>query len=599
MKKVLPILLIALILVFALTACVKNNKTEDEVLPATTISVGTAEDLADIKNYLGAKYVNYTFTLTDNIDIASYEQWTPIGTQDKPFCATFDGNGKTISNLTYIGMKDDGMPSVTEKTPFVGLFGYVKAAKISNVTLTGVNMRLYSYGEYFHVAPLAAYSVGASEFKDINVRGRISLSNIYVYNTTYGLDGKVQDDRVVACDTTQYVGGLVAYSTGAGVFDNIDAALDISNNNYRAVYEKKTEEVSGETVVTEGYQVHSYSGASFLPRQTLAGILAGYIKSGASLDNITVSGSMEISAKSVYAASAAAILVGSEAKNITANNTVLVLRGSDKVGGAGSIALLDSSTASDMTVSNVTLTAQPVGGSIKSVSIGAFVSYCYDLAVLNDNTATDFKVNTSEKDKLQLGGVVGVVRDATVYGNTVSGTYNVTTGSLRVEAENYNNTSAVVYAAYGNATVRDNSADIDITLKNTVVYTEKMTRVYVVVDNTLYVNEDGKSVGRFSKPDNTKDYVEVFVKHENEGEITAVYNDSEGRELGQVTFAVNESAYPADGEAWQRFFGAYYAESEGLLAADGTVLNLNGKSFAGFKLVTGTPELNNNTTVTE
>lgn len=59
--------------------------------------------------------------LMDNIDMKD-EEWTPIGTADKPFSGNFDGNGHTISGLNYSG-------------EYAGLFGYMNNGTISNIKL--------------------------------------------------------------------------------------------------------------------------------------------------------------------------------------------------------------------------------------------------------------------------------------------------------------------------------------------------------------------------------------------------------------------------------------------------------------------------------
>lgn len=596
MKKLILVFALVLVCIFAFTAC--NDKIEEEPkpYPATTITISTADDLANIKNYLGSMYVNYTFSLENDLDISVFTQWDPIGTLENPFMATFLGNGKTISNLTYIGMDNEGKPTVAAPKNNIALFGFTQNAKITNLQLTDINLNLYTYGDYFHTAGLVAYNIGKSEFSDITIDGRIDLSNIYFYNTTYGMDGKVQDGRVITCNTTQYTGGLIAYSSGNTSISNINVSLDINNKHYKAVYEVEEKEVDGEMVIiNEGYSVNSYSNQpSSLPRQTIAGLLAGSIKNGATIDAITVSGDMEIYSKSVYGAPAVAILIGSEASNITSNNCNLTLKGSEKVGGAGAISQLDSSKASIIKVNSLNIHAEPIGGSVKNISVGGIVSYCYDRAILLDSEIVDFIANTTVKDKLQLGGIAGVVRDATVTNNKTNGVFLID-HSNKIEEESYLGAGSVVYAAYGNAVVKDNQAAISITLRDGATRTEKLHVIYRVSNNTPYVNEDGKSVSRFAALNNLQDYVEVTVNKDKVNEITTIYHDSEGRELGTVIFNIDENLFTKDGENWYKYMSAYYSEEIGLINANGEALVFSGKSFASYKQITGIPEISNNT----
>lgn len=54
--------------------------------------------------------------------------WTPIGTKEKMFTGTFDGSGKTISNLT---INEGG---------YIGLFGVVGNSTIKNIKLASTNI---------------------------------------------------------------------------------------------------------------------------------------------------------------------------------------------------------------------------------------------------------------------------------------------------------------------------------------------------------------------------------------------------------------------------------------------------------------------------
>lgn len=64
------------------------------------------------------------YMLQKDIDLSDVE-WTPIGTAEKPFTGSFNGNGCEIKGLT---MKD---PDVK----IIGMFGYADGANIYNITL--------------------------------------------------------------------------------------------------------------------------------------------------------------------------------------------------------------------------------------------------------------------------------------------------------------------------------------------------------------------------------------------------------------------------------------------------------------------------------
>ena len=109
------------------------------------IEINSAAELAGLAvmvnngNTLEGKTVN----LMTNIDLNG-KAWTPIGTglgneTSKAFKGTFNGNGKTITNL-YVNTKDE-----VGQVP-AGLFGYVSYnATISNLKICNVNIIAKNY----------------------------------------------------------------------------------------------------------------------------------------------------------------------------------------------------------------------------------------------------------------------------------------------------------------------------------------------------------------------------------------------------------------------------------------------------------------------
>ena len=81
------------------------------------------------------KYSGKTVKLANDIDLEN-AAWTPIGqTGATQFQGTFDGNGKTIYNLNI------DKTSETGKHYSSGLFGWLNAAKVKNVTVNGATVK--------------------------------------------------------------------------------------------------------------------------------------------------------------------------------------------------------------------------------------------------------------------------------------------------------------------------------------------------------------------------------------------------------------------------------------------------------------------------
>ncbi len=89
--------------------------------------------------------------LTADIVIPSGTEWVPIGSAETPYTGSFDGDGHTISGLTYTS---EATPA-SEKVAF-GLFGYVKDAAIKNVTVSSFSLNGAGY-----IGGLCGYADGA------------------------------------------------------------------------------------------------------------------------------------------------------------------------------------------------------------------------------------------------------------------------------------------------------------------------------------------------------------------------------------------------------------------------------------------------------
>ena len=119
----------------------------------------------------GNSYSGKTIKLRNNLDFSEYTEketcgitgYNPIGTQSVPFSGTFNGGGKTISNLTI------NKPGQNH----VGIFGYNNGASIygltiKNITVTGSQ----------HVGALIGYNSSSAGVHEIVVDG-VNVSGVY------------------------------------------------------------------------------------------------------------------------------------------------------------------------------------------------------------------------------------------------------------------------------------------------------------------------------------------------------------------------------------------------------------------------------------
>ena len=166
-------------------------------------------------NYKG--YVSHTgfagceFVLDVNINMSSIDNWEPIGTYDRPMCATFNGNNKKITSL-----------NVESSTPYSGLFGCVSAT-IKDLSVKGnVTGTTYVGGICGYVK--SSITSTWTEINNCHFDGEIRTTstgstNVYIG----GICGYVRCARLENCSvngsiqlpiTVNYVGGIVGYMYG-------------------------------------------------------------------------------------------------------------------------------------------------------------------------------------------------------------------------------------------------------------------------------------------------------------------------------------------------------------------------------------------------
>lgn len=162
--------------------------------------INNAAGLIEFANKVnaGTNYSGKTITLTADIDLAGIE-WTPIGnTQEKAFRGTFNGNNKTIKNLTVSG------------TNGVGLFGYVDWNKtVGNSTIQNVKIHNAVVNGNHQVGAL----VGWAQSVEIN-DCEVTFSSINCINPAGGEDGD-KAGALVGYFSTSVNGGSMPFLTNA------------------------------------------------------------------------------------------------------------------------------------------------------------------------------------------------------------------------------------------------------------------------------------------------------------------------------------------------------------------------------------------------
>ncbi|MDD3766660.1 MAG: GLUG motif-containing protein [Eubacteriales bacterium] len=181
------------------------------------IAIQNAGELAKIG--IDSNYpLSGSYCLTDNIDLATDETlpashktsegWIPIGNTSTPFTGTFDGNDKTISNLTINRAGSDHQ----------GLFGYVSdiTAKVQNLGIENINVAGYEY-----VGGLVGYNnsgIITNSHAAGNIAGYYGVGGLIGFNSA----GTVNNSYTIAAVSGSgyqdfdgsIIGGLVGQNEG-------------------------------------------------------------------------------------------------------------------------------------------------------------------------------------------------------------------------------------------------------------------------------------------------------------------------------------------------------------------------------------------------
>ena len=202
--------------------------------------IGKYQDLNDLTDYVGNGLLkNVYYQLIADIDCPTQLRFYPIGYKkniiisgenhvlEESFKGTFDGNNKTISNMTiYSTKKNYG--------EYAGMFGYVNGGTIKNLTLS--NIKIQNDGAYS--GGIAGYVEGGT-IKNTLVTGESSVSATDYAGAIIGSnsDATLENNYyAISVTTTTSTGSLKTYRhRGIG-----DSQKDMFENNATMLYNTHT-----------------------------------------------------------------------------------------------------------------------------------------------------------------------------------------------------------------------------------------------------------------------------------------------------------------------------------------------------------------------
>ena len=235
---------------------VTNSETNEEEVVAEVLNGaqlawlaqmmnGTLNNAPSTRSGDETDYSKIAIKLGANIDLGN-EQWLPIGTDEKPFQGSFDGNDYTISNLNIVETE------AKEGKAYIGLFGYAKNVEIKNVTLENVNINIpcldidHSQG---HIGAVVGSLEGTCTVENVTVKGDITVYATQTANgasrvaviaggNSYG-DVTMKNVHVKANEGSSLIannntGALAGQLQGKMYFENCSSNIDVTVNKFFA-----------------------------------------------------------------------------------------------------------------------------------------------------------------------------------------------------------------------------------------------------------------------------------------------------------------------------------------------------------------------------
>lgn len=178
-----------------------------------------------------------SYKLVQDIDLKSFDNWTPIGDSVTPFSGNFDGNNKLISNMKITSGNN------------VGLFGEISSTSVvSNVLLSNAIIE----GSFDNAGGIAGINNGTIRHCEVS---DLRLTNNKDNSNNGGIAGTTQNTSTnnqftsfgyidmctvsVSAETAGNFGGFTGYLAGSVIYNSVIKSLSyktLDNSTYFGVF---------------------------------------------------------------------------------------------------------------------------------------------------------------------------------------------------------------------------------------------------------------------------------------------------------------------------------------------------------------------------
>ncbi|MBR5279351.1 MAG: hypothetical protein IKU26_00080 [Clostridia bacterium] len=179
--------------------------------------------LAKQINEKGRNFNEYTLSITEDIDLQGYE-WTPIGNATNKFNGSFDGGGKTISNLYVNNGKNNN----------AGLFGFVQGDKSNKIEIKDVILENVEVKGGWRIGGLIGSCGSYTTVSDITMKGLVKIEGYSDAGAIVGGNCKNINNITINVEEGSYVqstvgtvGGVIGLLTENYHAENITSNIDV------------------------------------------------------------------------------------------------------------------------------------------------------------------------------------------------------------------------------------------------------------------------------------------------------------------------------------------------------------------------------------
>jgi hypothetical protein len=393
------------------------------------------------------------YYLTANIDLTTFNPWTPIGTSlvtansedytvtRREFTGTFDGRGCTVSNLRLDGA-----------APYSGLFGYARLASIKDLTISLAAGGITLSGDGRQYIGAAAGFVYSTEITGVTVPSDLAITSgenaLYAGNVIgYALHSAPNNlvstgNLSVTGEAGVHAGGLMGYAqySPLGAGSSASGTVEVSSTAGTlyaggAIGYAKFSPISGGTYAAGSITVAGASSAygggivGYAEANPISGVSSGKNVS-VTIDNTSgkAYGGGIAGYTGSYMDTVTYVSAGSPIRDSVSSGTVSVVATATG-GGSYSSYVYAGGIAGNAYSSQDSITGSRATGAVNAASTGAY-SYAGGIAgssgasIINSFATGDVTVaheaGYTSTATVNAGGLAG---DTSGSGNRVAGSY--------------------------------------------------------------------------------------------------------------------------------------------------------------------------------